>query len=455
MDGRPDQRDDPPFERPVQPANAVILRLPDELLLKIVNNLFPFDPNSNERYGLSHREKYADRDALSKTCVRFYRLAVHSMYTDLEVYLPYYPHLSHSAMMTVPQAEKLCDTLAKNPSFRLHCRSLRFFFDCEHYTARDRDIITTLIRLLTQTKSFAVIGAFESDCEDDWGTIQDALGHMPLLEELSLTGRGDDAFPLLNICAKLDGAKSLRVLTLNGNNSAEVDETLLRDTSRERSSPITSLHICEFWGRPENLTKFLKWPARLESFSFRGMSSEDTDSGGVWSLQTLLAGLRPHSASLKTLLLENRETLSLGLAGCDLTGFDALEKLQLSHWVTGNKVDPSWGLLNAPHLQEFCWSLTLRCLGTEHIADFKEEEDAWLRALTAAVVARKLPLKKVRIKYISLSEVHGEWVTDQRDRLDRLERDMGAEGISFSCDTLPQPEWVDIHVITCDNILED
>ncbi|KAK4443209.1 hypothetical protein QBC34DRAFT_478185 [Podospora aff. communis PSN243] len=407
----------PPFGIRVQPTKgAPILRLPDELLFEIVSwvtqgeDVFPY-----------YSPKFKSRAALAQTCARFCRLATPSLYQHLFISLDYF--YRHERRFQITQLHR---TLAENPPLRRHCRRLRF----SHGGSANKELVGTivldLVRWLTQTREFSVHGGFQEEAGPDpvWDSIRVAAEHMPHLEEVTLS-RHDFVLPVQRVFGALSPATNLKTLCLAGCYPSDIPW----DTFEAGSSAITSLTAWDFCDSPANLEKLLSWPARLESFRFGTLNNTDFK----WPLSSFPVLLSRHKTSLKA--LEIGDTLSHGLEGFDLTGFEALEKLELSYFGTGSRIDPSWGLLNASRLREFCWRIVWENQGYTSISYFSRQEETWLRELAAVAQARKVPLQKLVIRFDPepMMESEGPDVYPW-DRMAHIQADLRPVGISVSYD---------------------
>src|SRR5262245_20234252 len=104
--------------------------------------------------------------------------------------------------------------------------------------------------------------------------------------------------------------------------------------------PITELKVYGFLQTWEVLEALVRWPARLEKFSFQfGYRADYADYGLFtrWSLATLLPILAIHKRTLRSIKITN--VSSGGLQGFDLSEFESLEYLSLSDATTDH--DPS------------------------------------------------------------------------------------------------------------------
>jgi hypothetical protein len=212
-----------------------------------------------------------------------------------------------------------------------------------------------------------------------------------------------------------------------------------RACPQKGSSPLTTLSITDFSDSPAHLANLLSWPARLESFSFKHMYSNEF---GPWTLATVLSALHQHKASLQTLCLGGW-FVQRGFAWSSFAEFDRLQSLSLPACATGCRIgDVSWDVLQATRLQVFRWSLAREGEDCESLFDFGQQHEDWLRAFAVGSWERKLPLRRIEIEYhpfmwsgremevgVSRPEVY-PW-----DRMDRLKSEMQDMGILLSYDT--------------------
>ena len=441
--------------------NAGIMRLPDELLLQVVK--YVAYPILSQLGG--HVKNYADSAALAKTCLRFYRLTIPVMYSRLFVSIN--SITSNSPSMSAIAARKLHQTLSQNPWLRQHCRALHLGIGDTTHPKIQLPIVEDLAHRLTQTRRLSIHGGFQTAAKGTWSVIRTAVAHMPLLEEVHLhrEGRG---LCLPDVFEALGSAAHLRVLHLGGisptphsvswgafkvrpansvANSANcyskgpvlITMPSWRACPQKGSSSLSSLSITDFSDSPAHLANLMSWPARLESFSFKRMYSNEF---GPWTLPTVLSALHQHKASLQTLSLGGW-CVQRGFSWFDFAKFDSLQSLSLPACATGCRIgDISWDVLKVTRLQVFRWSLAREGEDCESLFDFGQQHEDWLRAFAIGAWERKLPLRRIEIEYqpfswsvwemeggVSRPEVY-PW-----DRMDRLKSEMQEMGILLSYDT--------------------
>jgi hypothetical protein len=117
-------------------SEAPILRLPDELLIEMVNHLI-----EEERHSLVwYRYEYKTRVALARTCTLFHLLVIPTLYRLLSFTLD--PHGDiFLGEMGYLRSSKLYRTLADNPPLRHHCRNLTLSNRGGHATKERLDTV--------------------------------------------------------------------------------------------------------------------------------------------------------------------------------------------------------------------------------------------------------------------------------------------------------------------------
>ncbi|KAK1756434.1 hypothetical protein QBC47DRAFT_401336 [Echria macrotheca] len=258
-----------------------ILRLPDELLVEIVN------PSAT-----------TDAAALSRVCHRFYRLSTPVLYRTLDIDLISRPS----------QAAALHRTLGKNDGLRAYCRVLGLRLpgdnsgvDSRRYKVAE-DVVGDLISWATGTVELCIDGDYiRPDCREAlWDAIRAAVRNMPNLEKLALGARDEKQVFLEDIRDFLaqDQGEKLRTLEIGIGVLSGYSTPMAVAPSQIGSSCITSLSVGYLLAARVNLAQLLLLPAQLEHFAFVGTSPGCYWS---WSLFDLVSGLAPHQASLRTL----------------------------------------------------------------------------------------------------------------------------------------------------------
>lgn len=203
------------------------------------------------------------------------------------------------------------------------------------------------------------------------------------------------------------------------------------------TAPFSEININGFRQTPAVLDDFLKWPAKIDKFSFRFSYDGPYWAGGLynsWALSTLHPMLSRHKQTLRHLRVGDLNCK--GLAGFDLSTFTSLETLSLSYGSTGTDITTIANLM-APRLEVFRWDLDQEeNPGGDYLDSFAQPEDQWLRALVDAFIARKVPLREIKIHFDPSLQVLGDGdVKYPWDYMDAIGRDLGPKGIALSYDT--------------------
>lgn len=203
------------------------------------------------------------------------------------------------------------------------------------------------------------------------------------------------------------------------------------------TSSITELKLGGFLQSSEALEALVRWPAKLESFTFR-MPMSGYYSGETALSKYSLAVLQPILAHQKASLsyVQIAEIFNDGLEGFDVTDFPNLQFLSLSHDLTGLDTTLVPNLV-APGLRIFRWDMKLedqQC--GERLGDFCEPQETWLRVLVATAVERKTALREIRINFRPEGGLQGHhgFTQDQYpwDRMDKLANEFRPHGIDLT-----------------------
>lgn len=203
--------------------------------------------------------------------------------------------------------------------------------------------------------------------------------------------------------------------------------------SKERSDSIRSIEIGDFNASPKVIEDFLSLPKKLEHFAM-----EDRSIGSSRHLGTLedaVRALSPHKATLRTIRLRD---LSPSLSGFSLTGFDALEELDLAAGCTGVEIGQE--LLLAPRLRKFTWTFALEDNVSQGQNWFNQQEEDWIRRFAQAATERGLSLREIFIdlpRFDDNNEEGGLPDTYPFDRMDRVASEIRGAGITLSYPTPP------------------
>ncbi|KAH8882180.1 hypothetical protein GQ53DRAFT_462882 [Thozetella sp. PMI_491] len=201
----------------------------------------------------------------------------------------------------------------------------------------------------------------------------------------------------------------------------------------------TDLKLGAFFSTPDALGEMLKWPARLESLTFR--FAHRTHHMGMaafmnWGLDTLHPILFRHKETLRYLRISH--LTRGGLDYFNLTEFTGLEHLTLSLALTGT-AHIHLANLAAPRLKSFCWDMTLEDQGcSEDLGDFQQREEDWIRALVDMFAERCVPCRHIKIVFTPHPLLYFQsWadVEDLRfpwDRMDDIARDLRPRGIALA-----------------------
>jgi hypothetical protein len=206
--------DDEALEPPIPPSRG-ILRLPDELLLRIFSIA-----TSHSNFGRKRISNHPTCIALSTACHRFNYLISVILYRDVNIRMSCY---EGNSLLLRRATRCLHRTLKEKPSFRKNCRSLSIHIG---YSSRNAVLVPYLMDLvawLTSTKVFSMHGGFEVE-RDKRLLFKTAVQHMPMLEEISFSRDMD----LRQVYETVISLSHLKVLKLSG--IPVLDSMLARDT---------------------------------------------------------------------------------------------------------------------------------------------------------------------------------------------------------------------------------
>lgn len=174
----------------------------------------------------------------------------------------------------------------------------------------------------------------------------------------------------------------------------------------QRRAPFTELTISDYREGPETFRVLLNMPARLERFTFGGLSLSGYHP---LNLRAVWLCLLPHVLTLESVRIGSMSNLTPltplrgMLAGVDFASFGRLTDLSLSFWATGSDdaggEEAAGGGLLAPRLAAFEWVFDGddgRALYADH---FGPQEADFLRRLARAAVARRVPLRRIAVVF--------------------------------------------------------
>lgn len=193
-----------------RPKEAFILRLPDELLVKILELAVL---RTQPQYS-SYERLYSITSipSLAFTSKRFNRLVLPFLYHTI--------YFGWPAQIVPPTLEvrTLRRTLQRNPSLGQHCRDFLIHIPSYRFEIRAEDsaLVEELTMYLTNLRCLHVDGGFASNrSEFTWGLIRGCVKYMDRLEEIHLNRGASVGLEARTIMRELQST-SLKKLKIHG-----------------------------------------------------------------------------------------------------------------------------------------------------------------------------------------------------------------------------------------------
>ena len=377
-----------------------ILELPHELLTRIIQLSQPSVESDV-------REQHGAALSLIRACRRFRQIATIYLYDELDVQFGQ----SNVVDSKKQEATKLLHrTLEENPPLRPLCRTL--WLALHHmnpdHVAAQIDMALDFVLWLNGVRRLSISGS-PADFRDDWPILPTAIASMPHLNELSVQNQ---LWGVVRLHKLLDTLPCPPTLKLSGRFLDTVAFDTFDFAEKEGTALFNSLVVYDWDETPQDLSLLLKWPARLEQFSY--LFQREMGWGALWSANLLLFGwsldtpslssicraLEPHRTSLRSLTIGPPGKYDL--EEFELTRFDKLEELSLARTATGGD-DEAHRVAKflAPNLETFRWTFAESCAVTTLSDWFYSRR--WLRAFIQAARSGGCPLRLIEIEYSPLA----------------------------------------------------
>jgi hypothetical protein len=264
------------------------------------------------------------------------------------------------------------------------------------------DILKDFATWLTRVRCLTISGGFAGDFHQihTWGLIRTFSETMKDMTHIRLSREGRGLY-LTHIIPNLSLFPKLKHLGVNGVSEWEEKKTGGDDIRRQRTAPIESISLSDYEECPQSTEALILWPKALTSFTL----------GSFYT--------NPHTMDypmLETWLSVHRETLrrvSIGFLAntgstrlFNATLFPNLESLKLSRWQQGRmwsttepfRFTADDANVLGPRVKCFGWDFNSNYYD-EPWSAFGENEVAWVAALAETAIARKGPLKTIRIYF--------------------------------------------------------
>lgn len=426
--------------------NTFILKLPDELLDKIICAAASIIRHWNRE----HCQVYDTAFCLSLVCRRFHRISMPYLYADLII------DSSGDGWKHPEQVPRhLHRSCRENPLLWTLCRSLTVY----HQESKNKYLYaaTDFVTWFIAVRSFTLYGLDKG--ERAWALLHLALEHMSSYTRLVL-GSYPYSYSLdlprvIDVLGDFETGPLQNLQTLGLKGISTHGDSLCQAKLKEKAgtAPFTKLKLRCFLLTPRTLEALVRWPKRLEAFELKFSFGDDYAEMGLyteWTLAIFKQVLAIHRSTLRSIKLY--AVGISGLAGFDLRDFESLEELSLSSACTGHQNpvrDHMIGVptnLLAPRLRVFHWDLTLQdqqhCEGLD---DFGQEEEDWLRALVREALARGCPLQRIEIEFTPDSGYGFNGIYPW-DRMDALGADLRPYGIKvcYNLPSISREEFLDI-----------
>ncbi|KAF2188456.1 hypothetical protein K469DRAFT_660153 [Zopfia rhizophila CBS 207.26] len=417
-----------------------IFRLPDELLVSIIE-LAVFEEYS--WHGCSACRVHPNAKsakALSRVCRRISSIAQPMLFHTIKF---------EGTPSTVPPKKpviRLYHALRKNPSLRQHCKCLSIgVSDIPPATkTEDYAVASDLAQWLTGVRCLENYGGFEGPNVHTWSLIRNLARNMRDVQHWRLCREGWGLY--LHQVVKEVTFPKLAKLELHGISEWKT-HSLQLDAKTLRTAPLTSLSMSDYEETPLSTALFLQWPAALEHFVFSSFYNNR-------STMTY-----PMFQSWLSIQRETLRSIDIGyLSGdgdnnkhiFDATIFPHLESLGLSRWQMGHSgallpFTAENASLLGPKVKHFKWCFHIYDQHSESWEDFGEKEEAWVRELGKAAIARKSLLETIEIQFrpddwnaVGKDEYPWDWMDHIRDELLRPNR----MNLIYGMPPMAKEEWL-------------
>ncbi|KAJ5585278.1 F-box domain protein [Penicillium hispanicum] len=422
---------------------CMILSLPEELLIEILEWSTLYAPGTNHLRGLA------------LVCPRFYYIVTPWIFREINLLLIEREPTVKSAFTL--QALQLCECLCSNPSLRSLCHSLRIDFDTNvRIYPDDLKVANVLFSGMTNVRSFTLRGDFRRPFNDSvfdkrqffWALIQRASQNLVNLKEFILGDiRGSfNVGPLLSDAAchiHMPFLETLDIWNAVYLGPTETPEEIKQENYR--SAPFTTVTLRSYEGDRESLRRFLNWPKKIVHLCIdTNYDLGWVDRRDVVDLPWLVACLAPHKDTVESISLGPHIPNETGLF--DATGFSKLTFLRIAGKSLGS---PGTSDLVWPHEDLSCDMLLAPNLETLELSygvfhplfnnDFDEWAQHWIRQLADAICNSSSRVK-IQLRLVSGEGVkptfsfHSAYLKYPWDYLEGLQKDLQRQGVILEYD---------------------
>ncbi|KAH7086071.1 hypothetical protein BKA63DRAFT_32169 [Paraphoma chrysanthemicola] len=383
-------------------SNAMLLQLPDELIVSITDYATYVPVAGRARRSVlvdrMHKPPY-DLDtrllkSLCLVCARLRRIVQPSLFRDVTF------TTSTATIPPSPNVLKLWDVLKVRQDLRQCCRSLQTYVHNPNQ-AQDPDswsVVRDFAKWMTNITYLSIHGGFSGGGSGpssrlmnayNWDLIRTMASNMKDVEELVITRTWETAL-LDELFDQLDFAK-LRTLRLIGPPRIKRQLPVL-PPNKHRTAPFTTLFLFNYDQSLSSIAILMDWPAVLTRFECYNRYFTREFKG------------------LETLLLVHKDTLKhieLGYMYPDSDThifntrlFPALEFLRMSRWSMPKHLTCE-AMINllGPSLKTIVWDLALSEKRIEDWRSLSEYEITWLRLLANMASEHVNVLEKVVLEF--------------------------------------------------------
>ncbi|KAK7180515.1 hypothetical protein PSPO01_13394 [Paraphaeosphaeria sporulosa] len=376
-----------------------VLRLPEELVLKILTNTVDIGYQRAQRPPSG--KMYSVPLSLCAVCRAFRRLAYPLLFYYMGI------KLSGEDISSGEAHDKLYRKLRTDGSIAEHCRELDISFRWEW--PEGVDATTVGFPHFPNVNRLRVGGNFNNTFGTDglgsrkslWAFVQHILQHTSRVKELSIRNRWPCAEAVIGLPGALLFAikhvPTLRSLRLYGIAKVGPDSAFVLPEELEGVATFTTLSITHCNAGPSALAELMKWPFGLESLTVYEI---------YWYPN------RGYFHDFRSILYRHRETLRFLHIGnvpeagpLDLSEFTSLESLHLFSRTMSHKWEPEElcnKILAAPRLRNLVWDFHQwdeqigHCTAWE---DFGPAEVEWLQRVAELAKQRNASLREIQIAF--------------------------------------------------------
>lgn len=407
-------------------GEPLILRLPNELLSQIFAIAIAYDRNEFKL------RIYKTALSLSIICRRFHPLVQPLLYKHIS--------LGNFVGFVPPKlpAKRFYRTIKSNPSLQLLCERLDIHVDTIRPDLKADDFLlaNAILPWLRNVRILHLHGGF--DHADSWPMLFNAICHMPLIEDLSLSRETFVGPSLIRISSELE-LRRLRRLSLSGAMGGEENSTTSQfqplpsfvRTDWKRTATLAELYLHGIECRPGILQEFLTWPAALERFTLYGLSCSLARSYDWYDFTAMEAVLRTQRHSLRNIRLG---ALKRDTRFPNLSDFPNLEELWLSAYDFPSSPKEAAERLANGRLRILSIDYNFEREDSVPIQNFGIEQVRYIQSLAFYASSLKVPLRAICIKFSPCPDYAGNRIYDGAypwDLMDELREGVKQYGIEI------------------------